>query len=113
MNSRNPVLTTVIACAAMALAASVIGVVLGHPRAGFALAAGLLVGSANGYLAERAVGLGVAFLATSLGRLVTLTAVGLGAGLLLGIDVAWLTLVGLAAAQFVLAAAAIREVARS
>ena len=112
MNSRNPALTTAIACAAMALAASAIGVALGHPRAGIALAAGLLVGSVNGYLAERAVGLGVAFLATSLGRLVALSAAGLGAGLLLGLDVAWLSLVGLAAAQFVLVAAAIRKVAQ-
>ena len=113
MNSRNPVLTTVIACAAMAFAASVIGVVLGHPRAGLALAAGLLFGSANGYLAERAVGLGVAFRATSLARLAVLSAAGLGAGLLLGLDVAWWSLAGLALAQFVLAGAAIRQVVRA
>ena len=113
MSSRNPVLTTAIACAAMAIAASGIAVALGHPRAGLALAAGLLVGSANGYLAERAVGFGVAFRATSLARLALLSAVGLGAGLLLGLDVAWWSLIGLAAAQFVLVGMAIRQVVRA
>jgi len=40
MSTRNPILATVIACAAMALVAALGGVVLGHPRAGLALAAG-------------------------------------------------------------------------
>jgi hypothetical protein len=110
MKSRNPVLTTAIACAAMALAASATGLAVGQPRAGLALAIGLLLGSANGFLARLGVGLGGAFLATSMGRLVLLSTVGLGAGVLLGLDVAWWTLVGLAIAQFVLALAAVRAV---
>ena len=112
MNSRNPVLTTAIACAAMAVIAVAAGLVVGHPRAGLALAMGLVIGSANGYLARAAVGIGGAFLATSIGRLALLTAAGLGAGLLLGLDVAWWSLVGLAASQFVLVLAAARSLVR-
>ena len=110
MNSRNPVSTTVIACAAMALAAVVLGFALGQPRAGAALAAGLVIGSGNGFLARSAVGFGAAFLATSVGRLVLLSGAGIGAGLLLGLDVAWWSLVGLGVAQFVLALAGVRAV---
>jgi hypothetical protein len=106
MSTRNPILATVIACAAMALVAALGGVVLGHPRAGFALAAGLLVGSANGYLAKRALAAGFGFTAGSGARLAVLTVVGLGIGLLLGIDVAWLTLLGLGLSQAVLAVVA-------
>ena len=47
--------------------------------------------------------------ATSLGRLAVLSAAGLGIGFLLGSDVAWLVLLGLAAAQVLLAIAAARE----
>ena len=103
MKSRNPVLTTAIACAAMALAASAIGLALGQARPAIALAVGLLIGSANGFLTLRALALGTAFPATSLLRLVILSAAALAAGALLGFDVAWLALLGVAAAQLILA----------
>ena len=112
MNSRNPVQATVIACAVLALAGLALSAILGHPRAGLALAAGILIGSGNGFLAERALSLGGAFRATSLLRLALLSAAGLGAGLLIGLDVAWWSLVGLAAAQVVLALVAARAVVR-
>lgn len=112
MSTRNPVITTVGACAAIAVLAVVAALVLGHPRAGLALGAGLLIGSSNGLLASRALSAGISFRATSLGRLAVLTAAGLAAGLLLGLDVAVFALAGLAAAQLVLAAAAARSLAR-
>lgn len=83
--------------------------VSGHPRAGLALAAGLLVGSVNGLWARRSLGSELSFRATSLGRLAVLSAAGLAIGFALGTDVAWLTLAGLAVAQLALAGAALRE----
>jgi hypothetical protein len=106
MKTRNPVLTTAIACAAMALAALAVALVLGHPRPGIAIAAGLLIGACNPFLASKALGFGGSFSATSLSRLLVLSAAGLGVGLLAGLDVAWLALIGIAAAQLVLAAVA-------
>jgi len=103
-------MTTVIACAAMALAAIVVALVLGHPRAGLALGAGLLMGSVNGYFAERALRSPIPFRATSLARMAMLSMAGLAVGLLLGMDVAWLPLIGIAAAQIVLAVVAARLV---
>ena len=110
MNSRNPVFTTLIACAALAIAALALTALLGHPRVGLALAAGTMIGSTNGFLAERALSLGGGFRATSLLRLAVLSAAGLGAGVLIGRDVAWWSLIGLATAQLVLALMAARAV---
>jgi hypothetical protein len=78
-------------------------------RAGAALAAGLLIGSANGFLAERSLASG-SFRVFSLGRLAALSTAGIGVGFLLGVDVIWLVVMGLALAQVALSAAAIREV---
>jgi len=103
MRSPSPVQTTAIACAAMAIVAFMVGFVAGHPRPGLAFAAGLLIGSANGFLTLRALALGTAFPATSVLRLVILSAAALAAGALLGFDVAWLALLGVAAAQLILA----------
>ena len=110
MSTRNPLMTTAIACAAMAVAAALLALALGHPRAGFALGAGLVVGSLNGFLAERALRSAVPFRATSLARMAVLSVAGLAIGLLLGMDVAWLPLVGIAVAQIVLAVVAARLV---
>jgi len=78
-------------------------------RAGAALAAGLLIGSANGFLAHRSLGL-APFRMLSLGRLGLLSAAGIAVGLPLGVDVLWLVAVGLALAQVALTGAAVREV---
>lgn len=103
---------TAAGCAAAAAVAVATGVALGQARAGVALAVGLLVGSVNGLLAQRGVASGLPMQASSLGRLAVLSAAGLGIGLLLGLDVAWLVLLGLAAAQVMLAIAAAREMLR-
>jgi hypothetical protein len=102
---REPGVTTVVACAAGALLAVCAGVALGSWRGGVALALGLLVGSVNGLLARRALGLDVSFRVTSLGRLVVLSVAGLGLGALLGLPFVPLVLIGIAAAQLVLAVA--------
>jgi hypothetical protein len=100
------------ASAVAALAVLALGLALGRPRGGLALAIGLLLGSLNGLLARRGLTSGLPMSATSLGRLAVLSATGLGVGLLLGVDVAWLVLIGLAAAQVLLAFAAAREMLR-
>lgn len=112
MSTRNPVQTTAIACAAMALAAVAVAVLFGHPRIGLALAAGLLVGSANGVMIGRSLAGGMPFQAASLGRLGILSAAGLGIGFLIGTDVVAWTLFGLAGAQLVLAGAGVGAMIR-
>lgn len=74
-----------------------------------ALAAGVVIGSVNGLWAQRSLGSEIPFRAASLGRLAVLSAVGLAVGFALGTDVAWLTLIGLAVAQLILAGAAFKE----
>ena len=105
--------TTAIACAALAAVALVILAGSGRPGAGLALAAGLLIGSVNGHLARAALALDASFRATSLGRLAVLSAAALGFGLLLGWETAWIAVLGVAAAQMVLAAAAALQAVRA
>ena len=100
---------TAASAAGLGAAALVVGLALGSGRIGLALAVGLLLGSVNGLLAVRGLTSGLPMSATSLGRLAMLSAAGLGIGFLLGSDVAWLVLLGLAAAQVLLAIAAARE----
>jgi len=90
-------------CALAAAAALLAFAVAGRPTAGLALAAGLLIGSLNCWLAQRSLGLDVSFRVASLGRLAVLTAAGLGVGFALGAQNAPLTIIGLGAAQLVLA----------
>jgi hypothetical protein len=98
-----------IATLAMAAAALLVISPTAGWRAGLALALGLAIGAFNGRAAARSLTADVSFRAASLARLGVLTALGVGAGFLLGTDVAWLALIGLAIAQVALAAAAFRE----
>ncbi len=99
-------------CLGTAVAALAVFPATGHPRAGVAAAVGLLIGSVNGHLALRSLTSGASFRIASLGRLSVLSVAGVGIGLLLGTDVVYLTIGGLAVAQLVLAGAAAYEVAR-
>jgi hypothetical protein len=112
MKSRNPVLTTAIACAAMALVAFAIGLALGQARPAIALASGLLIGASNGFMARRALAFEAGFRTTSIARLTVLTAAGLAAGLIVGLEVAWWALIGVAGAQLMLAVIAARDLVR-
>lgn len=78
-------------------------------RAGAALAAGLLIGSSNGFLANRSLHAG-GFRMFSMARLALLSGAGVLVGLALGADVLWLVALGLALAQVALTAVAAREV---
>jgi len=94
---------TVTTCAGVAAAVLAAFAIAGRPLAGVALAAGLLIGSANGWLAQKALGMAASFRATSLGRLALLSVIGLGVGALLGFAYAPLVMIGLGAAQLLIA----------
>ena len=100
-------------CVAAALLAAGAGAALGAWRPGAALALGLLAGAGNGFLARGALGLETSFRATSMGRLLVLSAAGVGLGALLGIQLVPLVLIGIAAAQLVLAGAAVVAAVRT
>lgn len=99
----------VVGCLLAAVVAFVVLTITGHVRSGTALAIGLLLGSINGALAERALGSGISVRFSSLPRLAVLTAAAIGVGLLLGTADAWLVVLGVAAAQGVLVAVAARS----
>lgn len=101
------------ASAVCAVAAVAILSLLGHPLSGVALGAGLLIGSFNGFLILRAFGSGAGFRAASMARLAVLTVAGLGVASLFGLPTGVWVLVGLAAAQLLLAGLAITETVRT
>jgi hypothetical protein len=108
-NALRLVRNAALVCAAAAVVAGVVGVLVGHPGPGGALATGLAIGSINGAMAARLIALPIPFLATSLLRIVTLSMIGIAIGLAFGLANIWLVILGLGVAQVVLAAAALRE----
>jgi hypothetical protein len=100
-------------CAGTAVVALVVAAALGQPLSGVALALGLILGGGNGFLAVRLLGIGVAFAATSILRLLILTMLAVLSGFVLGWERAILVAAGMAVAQLVLSAASLREVLRT
>jgi hypothetical protein len=98
-----PLRITVSVCLAAALLAGAVGAVAGQPGPGLALAAGLLIGSCNGYLARGAVGAELDFRATSMARLLLLTVAALGVAALIDVWLVPFAIAGLAVAQITLA----------
>ncbi len=96
-------------CAGAAVVSALLGVILGHPGPGGALATGLALGSLNGAMAAKLIALPIPFLATSLLRIMTLSLIGVAIGLAFGLANVWLVILGLGVAQVVLAATALRE----
>lgn len=111
--ARRALRNTVRACWSGALAAGVLFALIGAPRPGLALAAGLFIGSLNGHWAVRSLSSEVSFRLTSMGRLGVLSAAALGVGFLLGPDVVWVAVAGVAAAQLALAGCGLRELVAS
>jgi hypothetical protein len=108
-NALRLVRNAALVCAGAAVVAAVVGIVVGHPGPGGALATGLAIGSINGAMAARLISLPIPFLATSLLRIVTLSMIGIAIGLAFGLANVWLVILGLGVSQVVLAAAALRE----
>lgn len=98
---------TVVACAILALGAVAGGFVTGHATEGFGLAAGLLLGSANGYLLQGLLARGAPFVAASLLRIVLFSSVVLVAALAMRGD-AWALALGIGLAQLVMVASGVR-----
>lgn len=103
--------TTKVCAAVAALSAGGLSLA-GHPLEGTALAAGLLVGSLNGFLATRSLTAELDFRVTSMGRLLLLSAVAVGLGALIAVSTIPFVVLGVAFAQLVLAGVAAREVIR-
>ena len=104
---------TAAGCAGVAVVALVVAAALGQPLSGVALARGRILGGGNGFLAVRLLGIGVAFAATSILRLLILTMLAILSGFVLGWERAILVAAGMAVAQLVLSAASLREVLRT
>jgi hypothetical protein len=104
---------TAATCGGAAVVALIVAAALGQPLGGVALALGLVLGAGNGYLAVRLLSFGVAFVATSLLRLMILTMLAILSGFVFGWERAILVAAGMAVAQLVLSAASLREVLRS
>ena len=110
MASRTPMLT-VVACAVGAAMSIAVGALTGGWPASLGLAAGLLLGSVNGFAAQRSLGAEAGFRMTSMLRLAVLTAVGIGTGVVLGSVVS--VVLGIGLAQLVLAGSALKEALRA
>ena len=106
------VISSAIAILVTVVVAILIFVVLaiaGEVRAGVAVALGLVLGSVNGLVAQRALDSGVSVRLSSLPRLAILTIAAIGGGLLIGVSYAWLVILGVAGAQLVLVVVAARS----
>ena len=99
---------TVVASAVLAIAVIAVAALLGNVAIGLGLAAGLLLGSANGYAIAVLLGQDTPFLVGSVLRLATLTAIALLVALVFGVS-AWPVVLGVGAAQLVMAAAGVRQ----
>ena len=94
--------------AVLAVLAASAFLVTGHAQVGIGLAAGIVIGSANGLLIAASVDRAAPFVASSIGRLALLSAVALLAGLLLGGQI-WPVVAGAGIAQVVMVGAAVRQ----
>ena len=104
-----PLRTALGVCGGLALLSAAAGLAAGRPALGAAFALGLVLGSANGFLARSLLQPGAAGLQVVTAVLVRLAGVSLaaiGVGLLFGLAVAPLVLAGVAASQLALAGSA-------
>ena len=99
---------TVVVSAILALAATNVAGAFGQISIGVGLAVGLLLGSANGYAIDALLGHAAPFLAGSMLRLATLSALGLLVAVALGTS-AWPIMLGVAGAQLVMVGAGVRQ----
>lgn len=106
--SRRALWTAATRCSLAAVICVIAFSVSGHPRFGFALAAGLLIGSVSGPLAVRGLASELPFSMLSMSRLAVQSALALGVGYALGTDVVWVPMVGVAGALAILAWVAIK-----
>jgi hypothetical protein len=112
MTSAGVVQKTVVACSILSIAAVAVATAIGHFSIGIGLAAGLLLGSANGYLIQGLINRGAPFVAASLLRILFFTSIVLIAALILR-EAAWPLALGIGLAQLVMVAVGVRMGLRS
>ncbi len=108
MTSGGMLRKTVVACIAISIATAVAGLITGHTTVGFGLAAGLLLGSFNGYLIQGLLSRGTPFLASSLIRILLFSSLVLIAALMLR-SMSWTLPLGIGVAQLVMVVVGIRQ----
>ena len=101
-----------VACGVLAVVLVVVVSLLGRPADGAFVAAGVVVGATNAHMTQRLMALGVPFVATSMLRILTLTAVAGVIGIVGGLGHVFLVIAGVGIAQLVVAGSALRELAR-
>lgn len=99
---------TWVACVALAGVAFLAGFVLDERSYGLGLALGFVVGAANGELIQRVIDSRAPFVVSSVMRMAAVSAVGILVALLLGVSPI-AVLLGIAGAQIVMVAAAVRQ----
>ena len=96
------------AAVAVASIAFLAGIVLGQRSIGLGLALGLVVGAGNGELIQRVIDSRASFVASSVIRMAAVSIVAILVGLLVGASLV-AVLIGVAAAQFLMVGAAVRQ----
>ena len=97
-----------VACALAALVAASAGVAIGRADIGLGLAAGLLLGSLNGYLIQELMARGTPFAASGVFRILLFSSFALLAAITLH-AIAWTIPLGIGLAQLVLVAVGLRQ----
>ena len=108
MRSGGVLKMTTIGCAVLAAAILAATTLAGHFGFGIGLAAGLLLGSLNGYVIQGMLDRKTPFRVASLGRLVGFSSLVLVAVLIFGTQ-AWTVPLGIGLAQLVMVAAGVRQ----
>jgi hypothetical protein len=108
MRSGGVLKMTVTACALLAAAVAIGAALAGHLSLGVGIAAGLLLGSLNGFVIQALLGRGTPMVIGSLARLVIFSGLAVMAALVLG-TAAWTVPLGIGLAQLVMVAAGIRQ----
>ena len=96
------------ACLVLAAASAVIGFAIGRPGPGIGMAAGILLGSLNGYLIQGLMSRGTPFAASGLFRILFFSSLVLVAAFTLRSS-AWAFALGIGIAQLVMVAVSIRQ----
>ena len=97
-----------VACSVLSVAVAVVASASGHLGLGLGMAAGLMLGSANGYLIQGLLNRGTPFVAASLLRILFFSSLVLIAALTMR-GSAWTVALGIGLAQLVMVLAGVRS----
>ena len=108
MTSGGVLRQTLLACAVLSVGIAAVASSMGHTAIGLAMAVGLMLGSANGYLIQGLLNRGAPFVAASLLRIVFFSTLVLIAALTIRAS-AWAVALGIGLAQLVMVIAGVRS----